>query len=112
MMRYIVNSTKNENIVNMANNCLKQLLYEINKLVRGLEAGQYINIIYDIDPNIIQKYEREKGKLTKNLKSIILQVPNIEYLDDIKYLFNKYEIKLKENGTYDISSHNIERLLQ
>ena len=109
LLRYIRSSTSNNNIINMANMGIEALNYGIcdfEEIVSkmGKNGGHLKNEGLDV-----QKYYNVCMELRKKLKTINQYITtNIDYLSDIKYLFNKYKIKQENDGTYDISACNID----
>ena len=118
MMRYIINNTTNINITNMANNYLNILLKKLKVVIKQvrhhlkIENSDIILSMYDKCNDGKYKdeiqYRTEYKQLLTQLQNIKHEVKNINYIDDIKQLFDKYEIKLKDDGTYDITVDNIQ----
>ena len=107
LIRYIRDNTSNNNIISMANMGTKCLYDEIFDFMRSvLIKGNFTNCEHN-DPDVRQYIIAEK-KLQNDLKKIDFHIPNIEYLNDMKYLFNKYKIEQNNNGTYDISANDID----
>ena len=108
LMRYIREKTSNSDIISMANMGTKYLYNKIFNFMEivFLKSGIYAN--YDHNDPDIKQYRMAEKTLQSDLKKIDFHITNIEYLNDIKYLFNKYEVNLNNNGTYNISADGID----
>lgn len=109
LMRYIRATTSNNDVISMANMGTKYLYNEIFNFMRtvSLKSGIYAN--YDHNDPDIKKYRMAEKKLQNDLKKVGFHISNIKYLNNIKYLFNKYEVNLNNNGTYNISANDIDK---